>query len=189
MVGTRATVLALATVGFAYGLQVSGYQNPSLGVGLMALSAPALIWCALTWAHMPVMGTIPKGWRWWVIGLCMALSLCAVFTMAWPRQQGPAEAAQSAVPAMPPTIVPVAPVREKSAGPTAARDVEPQGPRVYVEKTLRQLVAMVEGLTFLEAERLTAPMIGKWLKVRGRVYDVSETLIPAGGLTVRIDDT
>ncbi len=53
-----------------------------------------------------------------------------------------------------------------------AQTIRPE--RVFCPKSPSQLIALIKGLTQIEAEAVTKPHIGTWMKVQGRVREVKK---------------
>lgn len=73
---------------------------------------------------------------------------------------------------------------------TLAATVSPSMPsikdsRIYIQAKPSELTSIYQGRTELQANKLAAPYIGKWMKVAGKIHDIST---PGGRVLVALVD-
>jgi hypothetical protein len=102
------------------------------------------------------------------VGLGAALSGALVILFGNPPSN---QAANTNSPAVPPSVV-------KPATQNVLPSTPPPAPenKVFVDRTARELMALYEGRTMLQADRLIEPYKGKWIKANGTILQ----LIPSG---------
>ncbi len=170
-------ILGTLIVGFVTAVAAALFRDPIVAIvteNIQKERDPVLASLVQLASAHPSLATLT------VIAMPPVLTFCGVLVYLAVTHPGTLD--QSIVVPLPASPI-VLPPPDTAAVPSEEPPAPP-APRIFIHQTVRELTAIFQDHTELNATQLSADFIGKWMKVSGSVREVSPTFDGGVGVTL-----